>query len=262
MKLFFASLPALLFLTNGYAQPVQLAPPLLKYESVFFSGTKKVEMLFAEKNTAIHYTLNNQTPTDKSAVYKQPLQIKGAITTVKAITTGKGFLSSAAVSVTFIKDGIPFKVVSQTAPAEPYKANGVATLNDNKGGYTDLHGGTWLGYQTDSVEVELQLDRKQTLSSVLLHCLHDNGSWVFLPESINVFYLDDKTGLYKKLVNWNQTSGTSVDGASCVPIKLFFNQKIKTSKLKILIKGVQSIPDDHPGKGQKGWLFIDEIKLY
>lgn len=262
MKLFFASLPALFFLTNGYAQPVQLAPPLLRYESVFFSGTKKVEMLFAEKNTAIHYTLNNQTPTEKDAAYKQPLQIKGDITIVKAITTGKGFLPSAAVSVTFIKDGIPFTVVSQTAPAASYKASGLATLNDNKGGYTDLHGGTWLGYQTDSVEVELQLNKKQSISSVLLHCLQDNGSWVFLPEAINVFYLDDKTGQYNNLVNWNQTFGTSVDGASCVPIKLSFNQKIKTSKLKIKIKGVQSIPDDHPGKGQKGWLFIDEIKLY
>lgn len=262
MKLFLASLPAIFFLTNGYAQPVQLAPPLLKYGSVFFTGTKKVEMLFAEKNTAIHYTVNNKTPTEKDAVYKQPLQIKGAITTVKAITTSEGFLPSAVVSVTLIKVGIPFKVISQTEPAASYKGNGLATLNDNKGGYTDLHGGTWLGYQTDSVEVELQLNRKQSLSSVLLHCLQDNGSWVFLPEAIQVFYFDEKTNQYNKLINWNQSAGASVDGSGCVPIKLSFDQKIKTNKLKIIIKGVQSIPDDHPGKGQKGWLFIDEIKLY
>ena len=39
-------------------------------------------------------------------------------------------------------------------------------------------------------------------------------------------------------------------------------QKINTQKLKLVLLPLKKIPDWHNGKGNHGWLFIDEIKVY
>ena len=88
---------------------VQLAPPLMKYYSVFFKDASIVELKFAQPGTQIHYTLNNQQPTEQDQVYSKPIRVKKSFTTVKAMAAGEGFLNSETVSATFIKDGIKIK---------------------------------------------------------------------------------------------------------------------------------------------------------
>jgi hypothetical protein len=253
----------LLMAVSVYAQtPTQLATPLLKYQSVFFKNTATAELKFAMKGTSIHYTLNNQTPTKKDPVYHQPIQINRSFTTIKAMVFGEGFLPSDIVSATFIKDGLKIKSVQQTTPNERYQGNGATTLMDNKGGLTAINAGTWLGYQTDSVEINITLEKSQLISSVLLNCLQDQGSWIFLPQQITVYYFDKTKQSYQLLKERFDTSNANIAGASCQPISIPLSKKITTNTIKIILRGIKSLPDWHQGKGQPGWLFIDEIKLY
>lgn len=258
-----ASFLLFIIAATGYGQPVQLAPPLLKYQSVFFKDKATVQLLFAQQGTAIHYTLNGETPTVKDKIYTKPVLVKKSITTLKAITTGKGFLPSEPVSVTFIKDGLKIKSIRQSAANEKFPGNGPNTLIDNEGGVTDLHSKKWLGYQQDSVEINMQLERKQKISSVLIHCLQDQGGWVFLPEQIDVYFFDESEQDFKWVAGrvsppWE----VIIQGATCQPVIMVLPGNTKTEKIRVVLKGVRSIPESHPGKGQKGWLFIDEIKLY
>ncbi len=70
MKHLYISIFFLLFSFNVRAQDsFQLAPPLLRYPSVFFTKEAVVEMVFAEAGTQIRYTLNGQEPNDKSPIY-------------------------------------------------------------------------------------------------------------------------------------------------------------------------------------------------
>jgi Fn3 associated len=248
---------------TGYGQPVQLAPPLLKYKSVFFEDKTTVELLFAQKSTAIHYTLNDEQPTERDKVYAKPIQIKNSITTLKAIATGDGFLPSEPVSVTFIKQGLKVKSIQQSEANKRFPGSGTNTLIDNEGGITDLNSKTWLGYQQDSVEIELQLEHKQKISSVLIHCLQDQGSWIFLPEQIDVAFFDERTHVFKWTAGqYSPVQEVIVPGATCQPIIIKMGKNIITEKIRIVVKGVHAIPELHPGKGTPGWLFIDEIKLY
>ena len=242
--------------------PVQLAPPLLKYETVFFKQTTKVELKFAEAGTQIRYTLNNQTPTEKDPVYHQPIQISKSFTTLKAVVFGNGYLPSETVAVTFIKDGLKVKSVAQTEPAERFKGDGLNTLIDNKGGLTPINAGTWLGYQRDSVALNIVMERKQSIKSVLINCLLDQGSWVFLPLEIQVYVFDERQQSFQLAGEKMLPATEQVTGASCQPVLVRLSKKITAEKIKIIIKGIQSIPEWHQGKGQPGWIFIDEIKLY
>lgn len=260
-----AAVSFLLFMiaATGYAQPVQLAPPLLKYNSVFFKDKATVELLFAQQGTAIHYTLNGEQPTGRDKIYTKPILVKNSITTLKAITTGEGFLPSAPVSVTFIKDGLTIKSIKQSEANKRFPGNGINTLIDNEGGITDLNSKTWLGYQQDSVEINITLDGKQKLSSVLIHCLQDHGSWVFLPQSVTIYLLDDRTQAFKEMAgHYSSASEVVIQGATCESIVIPMAKNSAGEKVKIIVKGVRSIPESHPGKGTPGWLFIDEIKLY
>jgi len=257
-----ASLLLFFIVTTCYGQPVQLAPPLLKYQSVFFKDAATVELSFAQHGTSIHYTLNNQLPTEKDKIYTRPILVNNLITTVKAITAGEGFLSSEVVAATFIKDGLKIISIQQTAANERFPGNGNNTLIDNEGGMVDLNAKTWFGYQQDSVEINMLLEDRQKISSVLIHCLQDNGGWIFLPEHIQVFYFEEAKKSFQLVAEQWNPSKEIITGASCVPIIITLPKKIMARKIKIVLRGIQSLPEGHPGKGKPGWLFIDEIKLY
>ena len=255
----------LLMLADFYCEaqsPVQLAPPLLQYHSVFFKKATEVEIKFAQQGTQIHYTLNNQPPTEQSEIYTKPIHINKSFTTVKAFVSGDGFLPSDMVTATFIKDGFKIKSVQQSPANTRFQGSGATTLIDNEGGITDMNASTWLGYQQDAVEINMLLEKKQALSSVLINCLQNQGSWIFLPAQITVFYFDESKQSFELLGEQLNVANEKISTASCQPIIIAAPKKIKTEKIKIILKGIKSLPEWHVGKGQPGWLFVDEIKLY
>ena len=108
--------------------------------------------------------------------------IRKTFTTLKAKVFGKGFLPSETVAVTFIKDGLKIKSVQATEPDEKYPGNGPQTLFDNEGGMANSQSKNFMGYQTDSVDINVSLEKKQKINSVFLDFLRDYGSWIFLPQ--------------------------------------------------------------------------------
>jgi len=243
-------------------QQFQLAPPVLQYQSAFFKDSEIVSLKFAQPGTKIRCTLNAGEPTQKDAVYHQPIVIKKSLTTLKAKVFGSGFLPSETVQATFIKDGLKIKSIEQSPPNEKYNGNGTTTLVDNEGGIADMHSKNFLGYQQDSVEINVRLDKKQPIRSVLLDFLRDEGSWVFPPQKVTIFYFDATKNKFE-LMNKKEIIGDTIAKPNaCVFELIKTGTKVNTDRLKIIIQPLQSIPGWHPGKGKEAWLFIDEIKIY
>jgi Fn3 associated len=238
----------------------QLARPLLKYPSVFFTNEMAVEMIFAEANTQIRYTLDGQEPTENAQLYTQPVRMTKRFTTVKARVFSKIYKPSDVIEATFIKDGLPIKSLENTAPNPKYKGSGAMTLIDNKGGSTNISGNTWLGFQTDTVEIVMHFYKKEKVKDVLVNLLRDYGSWIFLPEKIEVYAF--KNDAFQLVDNKTVKQDTNVNGSACVPIVFALKNGIKTDKLKIQLYLVKQIPDWHAGKGNKSWIFVDEVKAY
>jgi Fn3 associated len=240
----------------------QLAPPILKYPSVFFTKEAKIEMKFAEPNTQIHFTTNNQDPTEKDPTYTKPIIISKSFTTVKARVFSKIYKPSDVVQATFIKDGLPIKSIDCTPPNQKYAGSGVTTLMDNKGGSTNISNKTWLGFQNDTIEIVLNFDKKQTVKKVLIDLLQDYGSWIFLPEKIEAYSFDSKAKMYQLIGSQAFNQEKEVKGSYCTPSVLTVKNGVKTDKIKLQLYLVKQIPDWHAGKGNKSWIFIDEIKVY
>lgn len=257
----------LLFLLNLsyslFAQPTfQLAPPLLKYNSIFFINTITVEIKFAQSGTLVHYLLDQREPTRQDPVYTKPITIKNNFTTLKAKAFGNNFLPSESVAVTFIKEGKSIKFVNQTSPNNKYPGAGANTLIDNKGGIKLLSSKTWMGYNCDTVVVTMDMAKMQTVKKVLFNFLQSENDWIFLPDEVIIYWLDNKTGNFRifrheKLFTIKETPGTQ-----CNYQLITSKNRIRTNKILINILVKKIIPSWHASAGKHGWMFIDEIKVY
>lgn len=247
--------------SNGQEQ-FQLAPPLLKYNSIFFSKSAQINILFAQKGTTIHYTLDGKEPVESSPLYKSPLVITRPFTIVKVRTFGAGYRPSETTTVSFIKSGLNYSIKEQSPASDKYKGQGLLTLNDNKGGFSSLGSPTWLGYNIDTVTYTFDLGKKTVVKELLFDFLQNEGSWVFLPEKILVYYAESEKAQYKIFGDVSITPTAPAKGASCVQKRVQSAKQVNARSILIKIVPVKKMPDWHEAKGEHSWLFIDEIKVY
>lgn len=243
-------------------EKLQLAPPLLKYNSVFFKDTILVSLLFAQEDATIRYTTNGKLPLQTDAVYTQPIMVTKTNTIITAKAFSDNYITSDAVSATFIKDGIPVEKISFPQTHENYKGSGLNTLSDNKGGFTSYTSNTWLGFNNDSVTFSIHLSKPTAVKKVLFNVLQDYGSWIFFPEKAILFTADKKTGKLTEAGVLNFIPEQGKDISVCKPAVIKINRAIKTNHLQLKLYLLKKIPAWHSGSGQKSWIFIDEIKLY
>lgn len=260
------SIILLLLLSISYSlftqDTFQLAPPLMKYNSVFFSGRAMVEIKFAQSGTAVHYTLNNREPTIQDPFYTMPITVKNNFTTLKAKSFGNNFLPSEAVGVTFIKEGKAVQSIQQTAPNAKYPGSGANTLIDNEGGVEQLSSTTWMGYLCDTVTVTMSMYKKQRVSSVLINFLQNESSWIFLPDNIIVYWFNKKSNSFQLFGKEKIPADKETPGGHCNYHIIETKNKVRTNKILVSILVKKKIPAWHPAKGEHAWMFIDEIKVY
>lgn len=255
------SLLLLFFVQYSYSQQqFQLAPPMLKYKSAFFSGSTSFEVIFDQPGAEIRYTLNGSEPTENDLLYSAPVPVTSK-TKVKVKAFGKNFLPSETVNAAFIKDGLGISNSTFSKPNEYYANSKADILNDNIGGIVNYRSGTWLGYENDTVTITIDLKKKETINTVLINLLQDENSWIFLPEQLLVYYYSDKQKKFT-LLGKEQFEHRTPGPKQCAMQEIKPTQKIKTGKLKFVLLPLKKIPDWHQGKGNHGWLFIDEIKVY
>lgn len=240
----------------------QLAPPLLKYPSVFFENSTRVEIKFAQEGTSVHYTLNGQEPTQNDPVYTGPVTITQNLTILKAKAFGAAFLPSETATATFIKEGKKIKSLTYTPPHPSYPGKGVQTLIDNLGGVAQTGSKNWMGYQCDTVSITVDLGKRQKVNSVLLHFLQSESAWIFLPEIIRVEG-DNRKGTGLQLLGTEQQKADKeTTGTHCRYRQINALPKIKTRQLNITLLVPKEMPAWHAAKGQHAWIFIDELKIY
>lgn len=252
------------FLLNAHycfgQQQFQLATPLMKYKSMFFSDSTSFIIIFNEAGATVRYTLNGNEPTENDFLYTKAVTItKRTLVKIKAFSNI--FLASETVTAEFINDGKKIEQIEFSKPNETYATTNAAILNDNIGGNTNFKSGTWLGYDTDTVFITIKLKQQESIRSLLVNILQDENSWIFLPEQILVYYYDDNKKSFLP-IGKETFSSESLSPKQCSIREISLSQKIETHKLKLILLPVKKIPDWHIGKGKHAWLFIDEIKVY
>lgn len=198
------------------------------------------------------------TAPDGSIIsYTKPLQIKSSGNyTVSYFMDGQQ-VNAIPYSIQLTKStGKKAKIASKPNERYPGQGGAFSLVNgiiSNKG----LSHPDWLGYIGSDIQTIIDLQKVQSIDSVRLHTLDQNGSWVYLPKMVDVEVSNDgkkfrKAGSGNTFIREHLTMGWIT-----VPLK-----KVSARYVRVTAKNMGTIPSGMPGGGNKAWVFADEIQIF
>jgi len=241
---------------NGDTVITQLSAPIIEAEEAFFTTVVPVKIKGLIRNTVVRYTTDGSTPDSlTSPLYKGEILIdKTSILKVKAFLPG--WVSSNIAEKSFYHAGIKIDSIElETKPNAQYAANGGTTLHDQIKG--DLNFRTkWLGYREGDLKAYLYFSSPVKLSGITLSMLMDVNSYIMPAQQIEVWGGASKSNL-RLLQKINPDQPKMI-----MPPTMAMNQVTfpltELKVLKVVVKPV-ILPNWHPGKGERGWVFFDEF---
>lgn len=245
---------------KGDGVVAKLNPPIIEGDEQVFSSSTKVKLKNYIKGAVLRYTLDGTVPdslnspisTGDSILIERSCQLRA-----KAFLPG--WVSSEVSSRSFYKTGIlPDSIILRYPPNVQYKGEGPKTLANKKIGDTDFRTNKWLGYKETDLEALFLFHQPTSISSVSLSTLVDIGSYIMPAKEIQVWGGNNKGNLIllKKLIP-EQPQKVGMPGYRIGYTCSFEPRKI--SVLKIVAKPISKLPAWHPGKGDLGWVFVDEV---
>ncbi|HEU4859792.1 MAG TPA: chitobiase/beta-hexosaminidase C-terminal domain-containing protein [Chitinophagaceae bacterium] len=238
-----------------------LTPPAIKNEEFILNANETIDLKHQVPGVTIRYTTDGSDPDSTSSpVYSKPISTNG-FTMIKARAVRTGWYSSPTAAFSFFKKGLrPTRAELINQPNEKYRGEGAVTLTDLKKGLAESHGdATWLGFREKPFAAFFYFDTAQTVSSISISYNKSIQAYLMPPLEIEIWGGDNKNKLkLLKKAFPNQPTKEEKDAVIVEGIKLDIDPSAYKC-FKIIAKNVTKLPAWHPGKGDKGWLFIDEI---
>ena len=180
---------------------------------------------------------------------------------------GQDEIAKAVNKITSIKQEFYFnkatgkKITISTNPTDPYVGDGAFTLVNGIQNTKGMGKSTeFLGFSGKDVEVTIDFEKDVEISTIKVHCLNKNNSWIYLPSNIEVTpipYIDEK--ISTKHAPLESTSKKITDDKNIQTITL--PSPTTCRSVRIFIKNYGTIPAGNAGEGKPAWLFIDEIEV-
>ena len=228
----------------------------------YFEKSKKVELISDTDGAAIYYTMDGSTPNRQAQLYSEPILLQqDAI--IKAIAYNDELNPSTVFEKSYfqsflleLKEGYPKIRVEERET--PYGNADCSMMFDQLIGTETYSDGKWTGLK-DDFSIRMDLGEIRKVNKVSVGALTDTGVWIFPPEGITISGGTSESTL-KMLA---QRDIPELEGDEKRVVRYNFDTKGASVKyLKVDIKNYGVAPSWHgAGKGQKMWLFVDEITL-
>jgi len=246
--------------TGFYSDTVimKLTPPILQNETQVLTDAVPLQLKNYINGTVIRYTLDGKDPDSiNSPVYDKNTVIDKTVL-LKAKAYKPGWISSDVMQTWFYKSTYtPDSVALFTAGDEMYKGDGGKTLIDHEKGDLNFKNNKWLGYHGDKMEAMLIFNKPVKVQSVTLSGLVDIGGYIMPAQSIEVWGGNDADHL-RLLSRITPQQPSKVEPGYLRGYDCSFSPT-ELKYIKVKANALPKLPSWHPGKGEKGWFFIDEI---
>ncbi len=243
-------------------EKLTLNPPILKNENFIIKGNTGVELKHTLKNVQIRYTLDGSEPDSTTQnIYQKPINIH-EYTVLKALATKENWWASKQVSYRFFRSNFTPTESRLLSPANPkYPGLGAASFIDLKKGQNDnFQESSWLGFREEKMNVLFGFTNKSKINGLTISYLQKMDSYIMPPEFVEVWGGESPNTmkLLKKII---LPMPTKMEPNA----NLGINIPLPASEMKyyrLLMKPISVLPKWHPGKGDKAWLFVDEVFFY
>jgi uncharacterized membrane protein len=235
-----------------------LTPPMIINENQILSADGLVSMKHQIPQTVIRYTLDGTDPdSTKSPVYSKPILITKN-TLLKARAFRQGWYGSKQIDRLFFKPGLHVDSVRLEKPADKrYAGKAGSTLIDGIKSDNDQNSGKWLGYNED-FQSYLYFKKPLQASRVTLSMLRNTNGSIFPPTRIEVWGGADEKSLKLLKVLSPEVPKENIPGVDGLVYEASFDPQ-NVSCIKVIAKSLAKLPAWHSNKGNKAWVFVDEV---
>lgn len=221
------------------------------------TGAIEIEMKTID-NAPIYYTLDGTEPSKNSPQYKEKLSIKENCTFKAKAIRANGESRTFTEQIVFSKSTA--KTITANQPVnKQYEFAGISTLVDGLKGNGNYKTGRWIAFYKNDLDATIDLQQATEISSASISTCVEKGDWVFDARSFTVEVSEDGAN-FTQVASEEYPTMTEKDRNGLYEHTLKF-APVKTRYVKVTAASEKSIPEWHGGKGNPGFLFVDEIVL-
>ena len=210
-------------------------------------------------NSPIYYTLDGSEPNESSTKYEGMISIKDDAQ-IKAVSIREGAKVSKVYSENIVVNKSTFKPAKLlTNAAKAYEFNGADLLVDGVfGSSVNYKTGRWIGFQSDDLVVVIDMLEPTEVSEASIRTAVVTGDWIYDASEVIVESSNDDIS-YSQVAKKSIVDDRTDHWEDIMSHKVDFDAT--TSRyFKITVKpGI--MPEWHPGKGRRAFIFVDEVVL-
>jgi uncharacterized membrane protein len=249
------------FETGYRSDTIKLAlnPPIIENESQIIAGNTAIGLKHQIPGTTIRFTVDGTDPDSvNSLVYSKPVTISKN-TKLKARAFKNGWYGSKVVNKYFFKSTYRIDSVRLITPPDvKYPAQRDATIADGIKSGNSSSSGKWLGYRENDFQAYLFFKKPVKAGNVTLSMLRNVGGFIFPPVRVEIWGGKDERNLKLLKVLTPDMPVQTTGNVENLSLEADFETQ-ELSCIRILARPLAKLPSWHPGKGEKAWVFVDEV---
>jgi hexosaminidase len=139
-----------------------------------------------------------------------------------------------------------------------YPGQGALSLVNGMRSAKGLSNPDWLGFLGNDMDATIDLGAPASFTSVRVHTLDQNGSWIYLPQYVEIQVSDVGQSFRPigKETAFIKENPTMTMGWINVTVP-----ETKARYIRVIAKNYGVIPEGKPGAGTRAWLFADEVEV-
>lgn len=208
----------------------------------------------------IRYTLTGDDPKATSPVYETPFMIDKNVYIKAGLYRDGKLMENFTERAIIYHHGIGKKITYLQPYNYRYTGGGDQALLDGMRGSADHHDGLWQGYLGNDLDVVVDLGKVQPVRSVNITLLQENKSWIFFPDTVT-FSLSSNGKRYHSINEEPNDTPQNTDRPLIKEVTQTF-PNTPARYIKVKARNIGICPSWHEGKGQKCWIFADEIVVF
>lgn len=245
---------------------LKLTPPYLTdREKTILEKGEAISLKHPLPGAEIRYSLDGTPPdTMTGKVYSGAFVPAAGLVRVISVATREGWISSNYADNTIFIKGLKCDSAKLINPTHNrYKGLGAMALIDLKKGFAENQDNlysNWLGFRENSFKAGFYFGMNQDISEIVLSTADMTRGYVMPPQKIIIKGGDspDKTRTIGQMI---PDQPKAYRGNANIPYSI----KVTPGKYKYIEMEaipVSKLPQWHDGKGDKAWVFVDEVFFY
>ncbi len=248
-------------------ETLQLPPPYLEdNEKLIFENGLSIALKNPFPNAKIVYATDGLPPDSiNGKIYTKAFYTKELLR-IKAVNTLEGWITSEVIDFTVYPKGIACDSVTLLTNPHRGKSFGGKILIDGRKGYSqtaDQLYNSWLGFKKEDFKAGFHFGSKPNLHQIVVSTAdmtNSSGASVFPPTKITIKGGENPKKL-KTIGSLSPEMPQMIRPNASIPYVI----PIKPGQypyVEIEMLAIKSLPAWHHDKGQKGYVFLDEVFFY